>query len=154
MRTRVIPNVVRDLYRSSKDPSALGLGMTMVLVATSAFAANGIDVSRGPDRVEFGNCVPSLTVDNRSGETIDYLQVDLVMALADGQERIVELKSAYREGVHLPIAPGATATLKQQLDLERALGVPCGDLKARKVGRTICEVAGGKACASSVSVRP
>jgi hypothetical protein len=49
--------------------------------------------------------VPSLVVENKSAETIDYLQVDVAIALADGQERTVELKSAYREGVLYPIGP-------------------------------------------------
>lgn len=130
------------------------LPLPLMAVATTAWAANGIDVSRGADRLEFGSCVPSLTVENKSGETISYLQVDLVMALANGQERTVELKSAYREGVLHPIAPGGKAILKQHLDTERALGVPCGEVKARKVARTICETAGGKACASEVQVKP
>jgi len=129
---------------------ALGLG----LVSTAALAANGIDVKRGSDANVYGNCVPSLVVENRSGETIDYLQVDVVLALRDGRERVVELKSAYREGASFPIAPGATATLKQHLDTSRALGVPCGEVRERKVARTICETARGTACASSVSVRP
>ena len=117
-------------------------------------AANGIDIRRGDDALVFGNCVPSLVVENRSGETIDYLQVDLVLALADGQERTVELMSAYREGVLHPIAPGGKATLKQHLDTSRAIGVACGDVKMRKVARILCETAGGKTCTSSVSVQP
>jgi hypothetical protein len=62
--------------------------------------------------------------------------------------------SAYREGVLYPIVPGGKATLKQHLDTSMALGVACGDVKARRVVRTICEVAGGKECSSSVSVQP
>ena len=54
----------------------------------------------------FGNCVPSLVVENRSTETIEYLEVDLAMALGNGQRRTVELKSAYRDGILFPIAPG------------------------------------------------
>jgi hypothetical protein len=124
-----------------------------ILIPSIALAAAGIDVSRGPDSIVYGNCVPSLVVENRSAETIDYLQVDLVLALADGQQRTVELQSAYRGGVLYPIAPGARATLKQHLDTSRAIGVSCGEVKARTVGHTICET-GGKACASPVSVRP
>ena len=71
----------------------------------------------------FGNCVPSLVVENKSAETIDYLQVDVAVALGNGQERTVELKSAYREGVLYPIAAGGKATLKQHLDTSMALGV-------------------------------
>jgi hypothetical protein len=44
--------------------------------------------------------------------------------------------------------------LKQHLDTSMALGVACGEVKARRVVRTICEAAGGKQCASSVSVQP
>ncbi len=93
-------------------------------------------------------------VENKSAETIDYLQVDVVVALGNGQERTVELKSAYREGVLYPISPGGKATLKQHLDTSMALGASCADVKARRVVRTICETASGKACASSVSVQP
>jgi len=132
-----------------------GTAIAMVLgMSSAALAANGIDVKRGADALVFGNCVPSLVVENKSGETIDYLQVDLVLALTDGQERTIELQSAYREGVLFPIAPGGKATLKQHLDTSRALGVPCGEVKARKVGRILCEAAGGKACGSTVSVQP
>ena len=38
----------------------------------------------------FGNCVPSLMVENNSSEIIDYLQVDVAVTLENGQERIVE----------------------------------------------------------------
>jgi hypothetical protein len=122
-------------------------------IPSIAFAANGIEVARGPDSIVYGNCVPSLVVENKSGETIDYLQVDLMLALGDGQQRTVELKSAYRDGVLYPIAPGARATLKQHLDTSRAIGVSCSEVKARTVEHTICETQ-GKACASSVTVRP
>ena len=129
--------------------------MAALLLAPQAIrAANGIDVTRGADAMVFGNCVPSLVVENRSSQTIDYLQVDLVVSLANGQERTVELKSAYREGVLFPIAPGTKATLKQHLDTSRALGVGCADVKSRKAVRTICQAAGGRECASSVSVQP
>ena len=129
-------------------------GLGLMVVATSALAANGINVKRGEDAVVFGNCVPSLVVENRSGETINYLQVDLVLALANGQERTVELQSAYREGVLFPIAPGGKAVLKQHLDTSPALGVPCGEVKLRKVGRILCEAASGKTCAAQVTVQP
>ena len=132
----------------------VGVAVGLIFAASSALAANGIDVTRGQDAMVFGNCVPSLVVENRSAETIDYLQVDVVVALENGQERTVELKSAYREGVLYPIGPGGKATLKQHLDTSKALGVGCGDLKTRRVLRTICEAEGGRSCASSVSVQP
>jgi hypothetical protein len=128
-------------------------GLVATAIASSALAANGIDVRRGEDATLFGTCVPSLVVENRSAETIDFLQVDLTVVLSDGQQRTVPLQSAYREGIPHPIAPGAKAVLKQPLDLSRSLGVACGDVKSRAVARTICE-AGGKTCASSVIVQP
>jgi|SRR5580658_8939452 hypothetical protein len=129
------------------------LGSALVLLSTSALAANGIDVHRGEDSTMFGSCVPSLVVENKSAETIDFLQVDLTVVLSDGQRRIVPLQSAYHEGVLYPIAPGGKAVLKQPLDLSRSLGVSCSDVQSRSVVRTICE-AGGKACDSSVMVQP
>jgi hypothetical protein len=140
------------LLRHPHQRTAIALGL--ILAASGALAANGIDVRRGEDSTVFGYCVPSLLVENKSAETIDYLQVDVAVALGNGQERTVELMSAYREGVLYPIAPGGKATLKQHLDTSMALGVACGDVKARRVVRTICEAAGGKECASSVSVQP
>src|SRR6185436_1230561 len=144
---------IREAIMALRRPRfAFSLGL--IFAASTALAANGIDVTRGQDAMVFGNCVPSLTVENKSALTIDYLQVDVVVALENGQERTVELKSAYREGVLYPIGPGGKATLKQHLDTSKALGVGCGDLKARRVVRTICESDGGRSCASSVSVQP
>ena len=135
-----------------RRPAFISLGL--LLAASTALAANGIDVRRGVDSTVFGNCVPSLEVENKSSETIDYLQVDVAISLGNGQERTVELKSAYREGVLYPIQPGGKAVLKQHLDTSLAIGVGCGDVKSRKVIRTICETSSGKECASSVSVQP
>ena len=133
---------------------AAWVALVGVLSSTAALAANGIAVTRGTDSNVYGNCVPSLVVENKSGETIDYLQVDVVLALRDGRQRTVELKSAYREGVPAPIAPGGRATLSQHLDTSRALGVPCGEVSEPRVSRTICETSHGTVCASSVSVQP
>ena len=129
------------------------LSSVLILFSTAATAANGIDVHRGEDATVFGSCVPSLVVENKSAETIDFLQVDLTVVLSDGEQRTVPLQSAYREGVHYPIAPGGKAILKQPLDLSRSLGVACADVKSRTVARTICE-ASGKACSSAVTVQP
>lgn len=129
------------------------ISVGLIVATSSALAANGIDVRRGEDSLVYGSCVPSLVVENKSSETIDYLQVDLVVALSDGRQQTVELMSAYREGVLYPIAPGGTAILKQHLDTSRALGVGCADVKARSVVRTICEMA-GRTCDSSVSIQP
>lgn len=140
------------LSRFLRRRTAVATGL--ILAASTAVAANGIEVTRGQDATVFGNCVPSLVVENNSMEIIDYLQVDVAVTLGNGQERIVELKSAYRYGILDPIGVGGTATLKQHLDTSKALGVGCGDLTARRVVRTICEAEGGKSCASSVSVKP
>ena len=131
----------------------LGLVASLTLIASAAGAANGIEVKRGPDATEFGSCVPTLVVENKSAQRIDFLEVELVVALRNGEQRTVELRSAYRGGVPRPIAPGATAILKQQLDLAPSLGVACSELASRRVGRTVCESA-GTACASSLSVQP
>ena len=148
----------RGIFRRATQRSLAALGMTTcfgpLLAASAAFAANGIDITRGPDAMLYGNCVPSLEVDNKSMEIIDYIQVDVAFTLADGQERTIELKSAYREGAPNPIGAGGRIRLKQHLDTSKALGVGCGDVKARRVVRTICEAEGGKECASSVSVQP
>ena len=129
------------------------IAVGLIFAGSTAHAANGIDVMRGADSTVFGNCVPSLVVENKSAETIDYLQVDVVVALGSGQERTVELKSAYREGVLYPISPGGKATLKQHLDTSTALGAPCTDVTARRVVRTICE-APGKPAVPPVSIQP
>src|SRR5262249_35838569 len=115
-----------------------GVVVLTLLFASSALAADGIVVSRGEDSTMFGVCVPSMTVENRSSQTIDFLQVDLLVNLANGRERTVELQSAYRTGIVLPIAPGAKATLRQHLDLGPSLGLPCSDVKTRKIARIVC----------------
>jgi hypothetical protein len=140
--------------KAEVTPLRMTLFFGLFFAATSVSAADGIDIRRGADSLVYGNCVPSLMVENRSAETIDYLEVDIAVVLGNGQEHTVELKSAYREGVLYPIVPGGTAILRQHLDTSRAIGVPCGELAARKVVRTICEAAGGKACTTSVSVEP
>ena len=107
-------------------PSHLLIVAGAILAMRTAWAAGPIEVSRGQDAMVFGNCVPSLVVENRSSQVVDFLQVDLAVTLENGQERTVELKSAYREGVLYPIQPGGTATLKQHFDTSKALGVGCG----------------------------
>jgi hypothetical protein len=128
--------------------------VSLLFIASAGRAADGIKLSPGADTTVFGNCVPSLAVENGSGETIDYLQVELVLTLADGQQRTLDLQSAYREGVLYPIAPGAKAVLKQHLDTSRALGVACDQVTVRRIGRVVCEAAGSKSCAAPVSLDP
>ena len=127
--------------------------MTSVAFA-AALAADSVAVRRGDDAVVFGNCVPSLTVENTSSQTIDYLQVDLALFLVNGERRLVELKSAYRDGVLFPIAPGGRAILKQQLDMSLPTGVLCSEVQSRRVVRTLCETAGGKPCGLTIQVDP
>lgn len=133
--------------------SPRSLVLAIVFIAPAAQAANGVEVRRGEDRTVFGNCVPSLLVENKTADTISYLQVDLELTLADGRKTIVELKSAYRGGIDYPIAPNAHLVLQQHLDESTALGALCGDVKARKVAHIQCEAAGGS-CASVVIVVP
>ena len=127
----------------------------IVLLAPSiASAGDGIDIRRGADSLVYGNCVPSLEVENNTLAIINYLQVDLALALSNGQERVVELRSAYRDGVLHPIGAGGRATLHQQLDMSRALGASCAEVKSRRVVRTVCEAEDGKSCVPSVSIKP
>jgi hypothetical protein len=129
------------------------IGALLAVVAGTAVAANGIAVKRGEDAMVYGSCVPSLVAVNGSAQAIDFLQVDVVVALRGGQERTVELRSRYRDGVARPIAPGASAMLSQQLDLSIPLGAACSAIASRRVARTICE-AGGRDCAAAVTVQP
>ncbi len=117
-------------------------------------AEPGIEVRRGDDALLFGSCVPSLVAENRSAETIEYLQVDILFTLANGEQRDIELQSAYREGIHFPIAPGAKAILKQHLGLSRALGVPCDEVQSRKVVGVLCQASGGRSCTAPVLAEP
>ena len=132
---------------------ALSIGVLLAVFTGTAVAANGIAVKRGEDAMLYGNCVPSLVAVNGSAQVIDFLQVDVVVALRGGQERTVELRSGYREGIARPIAPGASATLRQQLDLSPLLGAACAAIASRRAVRTICE-AGGRDCAAAVTVQP
>ena len=127
--------------------------LVTAFLSGTALAANGIAVTRGDDAMLYGNCVPSLVAVNASAQAIDFLQVDVVVALRNGQERTVELRSRYKDGVALPIAPGASAALRQQLDLSVPLGAACSAIASRRVARTICD-AGGRDCAAAVTVQP
>ncbi|MBS0521112.1 MAG: hypothetical protein JSR90_20590 [Proteobacteria bacterium] len=134
--------------------STFVVASTLVLTCPALAAGPEIDVRRGEDRLVYGSCVPSLAVENGSAETIDYLEIDLLLTLADGTERQLELQSAYREGIHYPIAPGNRALLQQHLDTSPVLGVPCDRVKSRKVMGIVCQTAAGSACATTVSVVP
>ena len=129
------------------------LFVVSAFLAGTALAANGIAVKRGADEMVYGSCVPGLVVVNASAQAIDFLQVDVVVALRGGQERTVELRSRYKDGAARPIAPGATAILNQQLDLSVPLGAACSAIASRRVARTICD-AGGRDCAGVVTVQP
>jgi hypothetical protein len=133
---------------------SLVVASSLVFVWPALAVEPGIHIRRGDDTLVYGNCVPSLAVENRSNETIGYLEVDLLLTLAGGEDRIVELKSAYREGILYPIRPGWDAVLRQHLDTSRALGVACDAIRSRRVARVICELPGGKACTAPVSVQP
>ena len=126
-----------------------------ILLSVHAFGAQpGIEVHRGDDGLVFGSCVPSLVAENKSTENVGFLQVDVLFTLANGEQRDIELQSAYREGIHFPIAPGAKAILKQHLDLSRALGVPCDEVQSRKVVGVLCQASGGRSCTAPVLAEP
>lgn len=135
--------------------SSFAIASVLVLaVPALADEPSRIEIRRGEDRLVYGSCVPSLLAENRSMETIDYLEVDLLFTLAGGAERRIELKSAYREGILWPIAPGKTSRLQQHLDTSASLGVACDQVKDRKVLGVLCVLEGGAACNAAVSVAP
>jgi len=132
---------------------AKSIGALLAGFAGATVAADGIAVRRGADEMLYGSCVPSLVAVNASAQAIDFLQVDVVVALRNGQEKTVELRSRYRDGAARPIPPGATAMLNQQLDLSVPLGAACSAIASRRVARTICD-AGGRDCSAAVTVQP
>jgi hypothetical protein len=135
--------------------SGLACAAVFLVLGCPALAAGAdVEIRRGPDGLAYGSCVPSLVVENRSTETIEYLEVDLLLTLSDGRERHLELQSAYREGILRPIEPGGKALLQQHLDTSPTLGVLCEQVKDRKMEDIVCQLAGGRACASTVSVVP
>ncbi|HTR84309.1 MAG TPA: hypothetical protein VMI56_07500 [Reyranella sp.] len=129
------------------------LFLAILFFSSTALAAESIEVKRGEDLMVFGNCVPRMLVENKTNDTVGYLQIDLELTLVDGRKKIVELKSAYRGGIDRPIAPKGHLILQQHLDESTALGAPCKDVTARKVARVLCEAA-GRSCAYFVKVDP
>jgi hypothetical protein len=125
--------------------------LALSLVAAPALAQAAIEVTRGPVSEVYGSCMPTLTVTNRSGQTIDYLQVDLMVRFRGGREARAELKSAYRYGVLRPIAPGASATLHINPDEAMPLGAPCSEIDAMQAVTSICEAAAGD-CSAALKV--
>ncbi len=134
--------------------SSLSIALAFFFALPALAAEPGIDVRRGADKLVYGSCVPSLVTENKSSETIDYLQVDVLFTLSNGEQHSLELQSAYREGILYPIVPGGKALLQQHLDTSRALGVSCDQVKSRKVTGIVCQAAGGGACVSPVSAEP
>jgi hypothetical protein len=102
-----------------------------------------VEITRGEDSVVYGSCVPSLKAVNKTPMIVDYVEVLLRFTLRNGESRTLEFRSRYREGIERPIAPGATADLKVQLDLTRPLGVRCEDIVSIQVGDAVCEAQGG-----------
>lgn len=141
-----------------KSRSGVVIGSVVAFAAVlalscAALAAEGIAVTRSEDTMVYGNCVPSLVAVNASAQSIDFLQIELVLALRGGQERTIELRSGYRGGIARPIVPGATLTLHQQLDLSMPLGAACASVVSRRLGRIVCEAGSGD-CAAAVTVQP
>ncbi len=130
----------------------------LVVVATMAgsdmaAARDRIEISRGADSVVYGSCVPSLRAFNHTQMVVDYLEVTLSFTLMSGESRSLEFRSRYRGGAERPIAPGATADLKVQLDMTKPLGVDCPDIVSVTVSDAICESA-GKPCTGLIAIDP
>jgi hypothetical protein len=130
--------------------AAVGQGATLALAAVVMVTAGGVagaqsrvEITRGEDSVVYGSCVPSLKAVNKTPMIVDYVEVLLRFTLRNGESRTLEFRSRYREGIERPIAPGATADLKVQLDLTRPLGVRCEDIVSIQVGDAVCEAQGG-----------
>jgi len=121
-------------------------------LAGAALAANGISIQRGEDRTVASSCSPTLVIENRSSEAIDWFQAELEVTLRDGSRKTLELNSAYRHGIWKRIAPGERAVLEQRLDETRLLGAGCAEIAERRIAATQCETS-GRACAAAVSVQ-
>ncbi|MGE0425882.1 MAG: hypothetical protein AB7O88_26720 [Reyranellaceae bacterium] len=128
----------------------------LVLVAASPPAwsrdADLIVVTRGANSTVFGSCVPSLTALNRSGLSVDYIQVDLEFRLRDGRTERQEFKSSYRYGAPRPISPDASRALVIHADESQPMKAACSDIVAIRVVDAICET-DGKPCPTPISVQ-
>jgi hypothetical protein len=118
-----------------------------------AMAQQRIEISRGPDSVVYGSCLPSLRAFNHTQVAVDYLEVTLSFTLKSGESRALAFRSRYRHGAERPIAPGGTADLTVQLDLVKPLGAQCPDIISVTVTDSICE-AGGKPCTGIIAINP
>jgi hypothetical protein len=125
----------------------------LIAAAGVAAAQDRIEISRGVDSVVYGSCVPSLRAFNHTQTVVDYLEIVLSFTLKSGESRTLEFRSRYREGAERPLAPGATADLKVQLDQARPLGADCPDIVSVTVTDAICEAA-GKPCTGVIAVNP
>ncbi len=127
-----------------------------VAIAVSSAAPSRADdiiaVTRGPDAMVFGSCVPSLIAQNRSRLSVDYVQVDLDFSLRDGRTHRHEFKSSYRHGVNRPIAAGASRALVIHGDESRPMKAACADIVGIGVVDAMCE-ADGKPCPTPISVK-
>ena len=130
------------------------IAAVVVIVALSAMPSRADDiivVTRGPDTTLFGSCLPSLIAQNRSRQSIDYIQVDLDFLLRGGVMHRHEFKSSYRYGVSRPIQPGASRPLVIHGDQSRPMKAGCDDIVGIGVVNAICEI-DGKPCSTPISV--
>ena len=138
-------------------PRRLAVSCAVVAVAMTtagmATAQDRIEISRGADSIVYGSCVPSLKAFNHTQMVVDYLEVALRFTLKSGESRVLEFRSRYRDGAERPIAPGATADLKVQLDQTRPMGADCPDIASVAVADVVCEAA-GKPCTGVIAVNP
>jgi hypothetical protein len=123
--------------------------LTACLLAYPASAQAMIEVTRGPQADVFRTCMPTLVVANHTAQTIDFMQVNLVVRFRGGREAVAELKSSYRYGVLHPIAPGKQGILKLNPDEQYPLAAYCDEIDSVRAETAVCE-ADGKDCSAAV----
>ncbi len=131
---------------------AAGLGVAMVMAAP--VSAKDILVSYGPEETLYGSCRPALTLVNRSGNALDYVQVNMRYSLRDGRTIEAEHKSRYRDGLANPIPPGGTRQLSIHHDESVPLGAPCRDIVAAQVVSLQCETPAPGLCGPLMDIAP
>lgn len=123
--------------------------LALVVLSILGFSApalaqgEALELRYGPEQTVFGSCKPSLTLLNRSGRTLDYVQVDVAYRLRDGSEKLAEHKSRYRTGLDNPVQPGEQRLLAIHHDESQPLGASCRDIVAARIVAAECN--GGSA---------
>ena len=97
-----------------------------------------LELRYGPEQTVFGSCKPSLTLVNRSGRALDYVQVDVDYRFRDGRAALAEHKSRYRTGFASPIGPGEQRLLNIHHDESVPLGAACSEIVAARIVAAEC----------------